>query len=78
MQKSKELLLLPLDQDSPGFVALAKLQASISASVLTTVVRVDTNRLKKQEHDNLEDLLDKFNAARRRLKMVELNPIAAE
>ena len=78
MQKSKELLSLPLDQDSPGFIALAKLQASIAANVLTTVVRVDTNRLKKQEHDTLSDLLDKFNDARRRMKLVELAPIAAE
>ena len=78
MQKSKEILSLPLDQDSPGFIALSKLQAAVSANILTTVVRVDTNRLKKQEHDTLSDLLDKFNAARRRMKLVELAPIAAE
>jgi hypothetical protein len=58
MRKLDAILDLTLDQDDEAFATILRVQMTGVQTVLNTQVRVDDQRLKKKQSDNLPKLLD--------------------
>ena len=57
MTKLKEILLRPIDYDSPSALKHERLKTDIALGVMTRQIRVDENRLRDRQEHGFADIL---------------------